>query len=561
VQLAKFLDLQHILQKLWLTKSDGQSIMLPDASNPTNSYAVTEELTQYNDDIPVATVSVVNSRRFDSNIISYRTDEEGNIYGPEDFAVDGVDSYIFNSENNTVIKFTDGATSDVIDLNDVPAIRIAAETGVLYVLDSNLVVNIFSDDGESIVDISPFVGSEAIIDFTVNESTIYLTTAEGDSGKTYTIPVLESEGFPETSDIIETFEGRFLNNETTYKVKLLLEDGYSIGHSCLLTVTNTINGQSDSIILNSEFWVVGAQLLGIDYENDFYVIKLFEAANNPDFTCSVNETIRTVNFQGELTGIRSLDKKVKSVSGQVKSYRSGIYELNSLAAEISINKLALPDEDSIITYSSPLTNVEPTFLQASQLSNSLSRTSSASAASISRATVISNAQAYYSSFYWTCNATNISAMTGYTKPRHISSAGTYTCMPYCWGGFTSTSEFAPGLNNGGRAGNINTNDFYVSNTYGVDCSGYVSRAWGLTSKRDTEKLPNISTAITRSELQAGDILNKAGTHVVLFDKYDSSGNYVVYEATKNNSYDRVVYNARTVSSLSDYLPWRYNNIY
>jgi len=58
------------------------------------------------------------------------------------------------------------------------------------------------------------------------------------------------------------------------------------------------------------------------------------------------------------------------------------------------------------------------------------------------------------------------------------------------------------------------------------------------------------------------MLDKAGSHVVLFDKSDGSGGYVLYEATKLNSYDRVAHTVRSVSSLQNnsYVAYRYNNV-
>jgi hypothetical protein len=56
----------------------------------------------------------------------------------------------------------------------------------------------------------------------------------------------------------------------------------------------------------------------------------------------------------------------------------------------------------------------------------------------------------------------------------------------------------------------------------------------------------------------GDALNDVGSHVVLFEEYDSYGNFVLYEATKLNSYDRVSHTVR--ASLSGYQPIRYDDV-
>lgn len=63
-------------------------------------------------------------------------------------------------------------------------------------------------------------------------------------------------------------------------------------------------------------------------------------------------------------------------------------------------------------------------------------------------------------------------------------------------------------------------DCIVAPAAGVDCSGFVSRAWGLTEKEGTSSLPNISTVISNwqnkvSQVKPGDALNRSGSHVRL----------------------------------------------
>ena len=60
-----------------------------------------------------------------------------------------------------------------------------------------------------------------------------------------------------------------------------------------------------------------------------------------------------------------------------------------------------------------------------------------------------------------------------------------------------------------------------------------------------------------AELKQGDILCNAD-HVMIFHYRDANGNYVLYESTKLNAYDRVAHTARSKSSVeSSYGPYRY----
>jgi hypothetical protein len=93
----------------------------------------------------------------------------------------------------------------------------------------------------------------------------------------------------------------------------------------------------------------------------------------------------------------------------------------------------------------------------------------------------------------------------------------------------------------------------------VDCSGFVSRTWGTTSKYGTSTLPGISTRLSSHlSMTTGDIYNLSGSHVVLVDYLYGNGLYV-WESTTASSYDRVVRRYRDWSSFSGYDPRRYNN--
>ena len=126
-------------------------------------------------------------------------------------------------------------------------------------------------------------------------------------------------------------------------------------------------------------------------------------------------------------------------------------------------------------------------------------------------------------------------------------------VPYQWGGFSSISGF--NLTNPedftdqytgtesfqGKihyAGDINTASLITSHrACGVDCSGFVSRCWNLSTKQSTRTLgdPNISIPITFDSVQMGDILNRYDSHVILFHEFTDVNNTQihVYEAGPN----------------------------
>ena len=184
---------------------------------------------------------------------------------------------------------------------------------------------------------------------------------------------------------------------------------------------------------------------------------------------------------------------------------------------------------------------------------------------ISRDQVISNAQTYM--FHqWTATSSNIKSGTscgGKTiqTPSWVK-VGINTAMPYCWGGWTTTASIQGYLNSGKSAGDNNTATSFgaePSCAVGLDCSGFITRVWGITNtKYSTSTLENISKVINLTSVQPGDILNDAGSHVMLVEINNGNGSYQVIESSgKDWKVSRRTY---TSAQLSGYIPRQYNNI-
>lgn len=181
---------------------------------------------------------------------------------------------------------------------------------------------------------------------------------------------------------------------------------------------------------------------------------------------------------------------------------------------------------------------------------------------LTRAACYNRANSYYN-FSWTCTNTNLSALTNWTKPHYITGAGTYWSMPYCWGGFHNPTQYTTGLANGGRVGNVNTsNAGYISNTYGIDCSGLVSRAWSKTTKYNVTGLVNCSTQIAWESIGLADAIVLPAHHIRLMLYKGNNGAYVCYESTVSNQLDRVACTSYSLEALvqGGYLPYHYNSL-
>jgi len=162
---------------------------------------------------------------------------------------------------------------------------------------------------------------------------------------------------------------------------------------------------------------------------------------------------------------------------------------------------------------------------------------------ITRTQIINNAVPY-TTYIWTATKANIwngTSCGGKTiqTPSWVQ-IGQNSGMPYCWGGWTKTTDIQNYLNNGKSAGDINTDTSFGAEpncAVGLDCSGLVSRAWGLTNKLGVTGFINISTPITLNQTQPGDILTYIGPkydHVMLIETNNQNGNYGVIESSSND---------------------------
>lgn len=97
-------------------------------------------------------------------------------------------------------------------------------------------------------------------------------------------------------------------------------------------------------------------------------------------------------------------------------------------------------------------------------------------------------------------------------------------MPYKWGGFDTPESFLAGVKAGKAAGDLCTLEkrrlleaAVSDRAVGIDCSGFISRCWGLPRAYSTRTLPSLCLPLkSYAELRPGDVLNVHNSHVLLF---------------------------------------------
>lgn len=104
-------------------------------------------------------------------------------------------------------------------------------------------------------------------------------------------------------------------------------------------------------------------------------------------------------------------------------------------------------------------------------------------------------------------------------------------VPYKWGGFNTPESFDAGIKAGKAAGDVYSSEkrrlggqAVSADAVGIDCSGFISRCWKLSSKHSTSMLFGISEKLASpSELRPGDVMNTGEGHVLLFVRWMDAG--------------------------------------
>ncbi len=142
-------------------------------------------------------------------------------------------------------------------------------------------------------------------------------------------------------------------------------------------------------------------------------------------------------------------------------------------------------------------------------------------------------------------------------------------VAYKWGGFDSLASYDRGLAAGKAAGDIYSaekrrrgGDAVSRAAVGVDCSGLVSRCWGLAEKHSTGTLVSISRALaSTADLKAGDIMNQPGGHVLIFAHWldETRERALFYEA---EPFSKVRASEKELAELwaAGFRPMRYRRI-
>lgn len=180
----------------------------------------------------------------------------------------------------------------------------------------------------------------------------------------------------------------------------------------------------------------------------------------------------------------------------------------------------------------------------------------------SRADMIATAKKF-AAHSWTCSTPNLKASCATNYRSDWKAGQRITGLPYCWGATDSPQTFDQKIAKGLAAGAHSRNGV-LSCAAGVDCSAFICACWGLSLSNHAFSTSNLRLIAGKpkynwfTDMKPGDVLNKPGSHVVLFAGYNADGTINVYEAS--GSAARVIFHKVTWSRLKGYVPLQYKAV-
>jgi|GEM_PF-674977 len=353
------------------------------------------------------------------------------------------------------------------------------------------------------------------------------------------------------------------------KGKALLGERYSTeapdleSRSSDLTTGVIVKGKTQITVQAKN--ILGAlTVIGTGASGDFFV--LIEEISDTG-TLYVDQTVRHYSSTGKLLGsarVPVAERYTYVRNGVAVAPDGNVYALVTRSDRADVIRLQF---QSALAPILPASNDREVTAGKSDLLMSRSSNSASglalTATCRTRDDMVNTAWSYINNQTYLSSGNLSGTCAGRGKPHYLGTiAGWYSAVPYDWGGWDTVSDFNSYMSSGYQAGDIDTNAV-ESCSKGVDCSGFVSRNWGTSSKYSTATLPGISTSIgSVSQLQKGDIMLRHDSvvqHVVMFESLASNGVNTL-EATTYNNYDRTVYLYNGWSRFSGYTFYKYNNV-
>lgn len=488
--------------------------------------------------------------------------------GPSSFFVDGNKVYVLDSVSSEVKFYEDKKLSETITIpGDNYFIDMDIDGDIIYLLDSNYKVVLY-DLAKRLITKSLDIPKVPELSFSVNTGK---NTYTGDYRPKY---IRYAEGihivFQNNKEYL--FDGA---NLTPYK-KLNLK---------LENKTAQLNVSSEKVQLETKGQPEEVRYLSSDQSGNDY-IKLVSMYQDTKGKRYVEECIHQYKNNNKVSSVTLEDNGFFIPNRNVYVDKSGeVYQMIISNTGLSIKHLQKQKQYKQ-KYNLQKWEEIKTPPTSQSISNSTGTISAlATSWPLVRKSQLESVVNSYMGFSWTYNKStngNInrvpssyrSAVSQPHQLRQYTDTLNHTeyGMPYCWGAFDLPSGFITKINGTSYyAGNvINAGLGYINNTAGVDCSGFVCRAFLLTSKRGTGTDPtygmrptdNNGPFVTDSgSADMYDVWIKDGHTMLNISRMYAEGinGYYVYEATTKDNVDICRFNFQDPVYVGQFSLYKYVN--
>ena len=444
---------------------------------------------------------------------SVYSEGEGGVYGPEDFIVlEDETALVLDTQNRRIIVCKDSGISYIdISQHCLWPSRIEYSDGKIYVLDAKASsVLVFSTDGKIVqkMGLPDGVNGYIVVDLQENDGNIILRT---------------------------DFDGNYMIKGNSFVPVSINESAYTDNQRVLHIKLR--NGSE--ITLNTAH--TGADVV---YSDDRYaVLECIELVPDCPFVMGELTLRRFSTSSGKLIGCEYLDSDewFSMPSKYTSADRNGaVYYMACYADKIQIKKACFSKTPA----DSRMDEIrQEAMIKTRELIASEKNTAPNYRITKKRNQVLSTAQSY-ANHTWTLREYNKHTYGNaqlYHAYANASDGTRFTGVPYCRGGYHTVSQFDQYLNTVYQspykycAGNVNDQG-YQNGTTGVDCSGFVSRAYGI-SHYTTSGLAGYGNAYTTGysayDMKPMDMWVASGYHVMLHVGYANNNTRVyVYDASR-----------------------------
>ncbi|NOK63126.1 MAG: hypothetical protein GFH27_549323n149 [Chloroflexi bacterium AL-W] len=373
------------------------------------------------------------------------------------------------------------------------------------------------------------------LDSAAPEPSVLHLTYSGDLVARYKIPFKEQFLISVTGLVLNNNNELFIEDQAQITDKLLdstgqltvdeqgntgiqAVDGFPVGKHTIYVPESSVDQQIDhdgtiliggkSVDITVEQDFGGIQIVGARSDQSFYA-QVSELSNDTTDALLVDTVLHHYSIDGHLIGVARvpLQEQFVHVDNPIAlSKDKAVYALLTQPDHVSVVQLNFSDTlASILLVKSQLDGKVPE-----------SRPDEITPCTIYRHYISQNAHRYISTSKYLDSDNTDGSCPGRGKPHYIGRPGTYLSVPYDWNGWVLDSSYKAKMDENYQAGDIGTAGV-ESCLRGVDCSGFVTRAWGRSDKKyGTSTLHEISTALAdKWSLKEGDIMNYSSSHVRL----------------------------------------------